>query len=82
MRGAIKETTTMAHCMRDPSVIGACAGPDTCSCECFACLPPPFVAFADECECFHAPEQHGPNGCEAVNWTAKPCSCPAKRDAR
>jgi len=34
--GARKET----HCMRDPSVIGCCAGPGSCSCECNICCCP------------------------------------------
>lgn len=29
-----------AHCKQDPAPVGACGGTDeTCSCECFACMP-------------------------------------------
>lgn len=28
------------HCYRDPSVVGCCAGPDACSCECNVCQDP------------------------------------------
>jgi len=28
------------HCRRDPSLVGACAGPECCSCECPACECP------------------------------------------
>lgn len=27
------------HCLQDPSVVGACGGPDACSCECNVCSP-------------------------------------------
>lgn len=37
------------HCMRDPSVIGACAGPGRCSCECTTCLCP--LCSSNPCEC-------------------------------
>ncbi len=36
----VPETRKESHCMRDPSVIGACAGPGACSCECNQCDPP------------------------------------------
>jgi hypothetical protein len=37
------------HCMRDPSPIGACAGPGKCSCECNTCLCP--NCMENPCEC-------------------------------
>lgn len=32
--------STRSHCHRDPSIIGACAWPEFCSCECPACECP------------------------------------------
>ncbi len=43
------EERPQTHCMRDPSVIGACAGPGKCSCECNTCLCP--VCSINPCEC-------------------------------
>lgn len=35
------EPVVLAHCGRDPSVVGACGGTDaTCSCECNTCVDP------------------------------------------
>jgi hypothetical protein len=32
-----------------------------------------------KCSCFHAPEQHGPDGCEATSPFVGPCPCKAAR---
>ena len=37
------------HCRRDPSVIGCCAGPGQCSCECNTCLCP--LCMTNPCVC-------------------------------
>lgn len=39
-----------SHCLRDPSPVGACAGPGQCSCECSSCLCP-VCGSTNECEC-------------------------------
>jgi hypothetical protein len=31
------------------------------------------------CSCYHAPEQHGADGCEARGMFNEPCSCAARR---
>jgi hypothetical protein len=45
----IDPKTGERHCMRDPSVIGCCAGPGQCSCECNTCLCP--LCMVNPCEC-------------------------------
>lgn len=44
-------------------------------------MAPPVPAWSSICTCYHAPEEHGANGCAAYNARGEECRCIAARGA-